>query len=147
MQFKINIQAPVSKVYQAMLEKETYEQWTAIFNPSSTYEGSWEKGEKIAFIGLDEEGKKQGMQGIIRENDINRFVSIEYVGLLDGNKEVTEGPMTEGWLGAFENYTFEAQGQATALTVDLDVDDSMIDYFQKTYPKALDKLKEICEEG
>lgn len=50
LQFKININAPLSKVFDCMLglsNKSTYEQWTAMFNPTSTYEGSWEKGCKF----------------------------------------------------------------------------------------------------
>jgi hypothetical protein len=46
--YKIEINAPVEKVVDVMLglsDKGTYEQWTALFNPTSTYEGSWEKGE------------------------------------------------------------------------------------------------------
>ncbi len=48
-QFKTIINAPVSKVYRTMLgleNKSTYEAWTAEFNPTSTFEGSWQKGSK-----------------------------------------------------------------------------------------------------
>jgi len=33
------------------------------------------------------------------------------------------------------------------VTVDLDVNDQMVEYFRGTYPKALEKLKQICERG
>ena len=49
LQFKIEINAPISNVFDKMLgitNKSTYEQWTAMFNPTSTYEGNWEKGSK-----------------------------------------------------------------------------------------------------
>jgi hypothetical protein len=39
LQFKININAPVNTVYDMMLglsNKSTYEQWTAMFNPTSS---------------------------------------------------------------------------------------------------------------
>ncbi|WP_291372972.1 hypothetical protein [Cyclobacterium sp.] len=63
-QYKIEINAPVEKVFDTMLglsNKSTYEQWTALFNPTSTYEGSWEKGQKIYFIGTDDQGNRAGM--------------------------------------------------------------------------------------
>lgn len=50
LQFKKEINATAEKVYEAMLglkEKKTYEYWTYAFNPTSTYEGSWDKGAKI----------------------------------------------------------------------------------------------------
>ena len=59
-QYKVSINAPSSKVYDCMLginDKLTYEQWTALFNPTSTYEGSWIKGSKMLFIGIDEKGE------------------------------------------------------------------------------------------
>lgn len=144
-QFKIDINAGVAKVYDTMLGEETYKQWTALFNPSSRYEGSWNKDAKILFVGISKQGKKEGMIGVIKENIPNKFVSIEYLGLLDGDNEITEGPLVEGWAGAFENYSFSEANGVTSLVVDIDVNAEMEGYFSETYPKALEKLKEICE--
>ena len=35
----------------------TYKEWTSLFNPTSTYEGSWDKGSKMLFVGVDEKGE------------------------------------------------------------------------------------------
>ncbi|QNL48224.1 SRPBCC domain-containing protein [Olivibacter sp. SDN3] len=144
MQFKTTISAAVSKVFDTMIGKDTFKLWTTVFNPSSDFEGEWKKGSKILFVGTNEVGKKEGMVGIIRELDRPQFVSIEYIGLLDGENEITTGSIAEEWAG-FENYSFETSGNQTTVTVDIDVNDQMRDYFRETYPKALDKLKEICE--
>ena len=59
--FKVSIQDSAAKVYDLMLglsNKASYEQWTALFNPTSTFEGNWEKGSKILFLGVDEKGEK-----------------------------------------------------------------------------------------
>lgn len=149
LQFKVNINAPVTKIYDFMLgikSKSTYEQWASKFNPSSTYEGSWDKGNKILFVGVDEKGEKGGMVSRIAENIPNRFVSIQHYGLLMGNKEITEGPEVEKWANGFENYTFEENNGTTTVTVDLDVTEDFFDYMNQTYPKALGKLKELCEK-
>jgi hypothetical protein len=149
LQFKESINAPVSKVYDRMLGisgKSTYEQWTALFNPTSTYEGNWSKGNKILFIGVDEKGEKGGMVSRIVENIPNRFVSIQHYGLVKGDKEITEGPDVEKWANGFENYTFEENKGTTTVTVDLDTTEDFSGYMNETYPKALDKLKEICEK-
>ena len=145
MQFKTEIRADLAKVYQTMLEKEGYRQWTSVFNPTSDYEGSWNKGDKISFIGVNKDGKKEGMVGLIKENIPQKFVSIEYIGMLDGEQEVTEGPGVEDWIGNYENYTFSGNNGHSTVTVDVDVHEQMSDYFKTTYPKALEKLKEICE--
>lgn len=149
LQFKINIKAPVTKVFDFMLgrnTKSTYEQWTSLFNPTSTYEGSWDKGNKILFIGIDEKGEKGGMVSKIVENILYQFVSIQHYGLLKAGKEITEGPEVEQWANGFENYTFEENKEVTTLTVDLDTTEDFVDYMNQTYPKALDKLKELCEK-
>ena len=149
LQFKVIINAPVAKVYDFMLginSKSTYEQWVALFNPTSTYEGSWDKGNKILFIGVNENGAKEGMVSRIVENNPNRFVSIRHYGLLQADKEITEGPEVEEWANAFENYTFEENNGTTTVTVDLDVTEDFIDYMNENYPEALDRLKELCEK-
>ncbi|MBK9525680.1 MAG: SRPBCC domain-containing protein [Bacteroidetes bacterium] len=149
LQFKVNINAHVTKVYDFMLginSKSTYEQWTALFNPTSTYEGTWDKGNKILFIGVDEKGEKGGMVSRIVENIPKRFVSIQHYGLYQADKEITEGPEVEKWANGFENYSFEENNGTTSVTVDLDTTEDFLDYMNETYPKALDKLKEICEK-
>jgi hypothetical protein len=149
LQYTITINAPVAKVYDKMLglkDKSTYEQWTSLFNPTSTYEGSWDKGSKILFLGVDEQGKKGGMVSRIVENMPNQFVSIQHYGLIQADQEITEGPEVEKWANGFENYTFQENNGTTNVTVDLDTTEDFVDYMNQSYPKALDKLKELCEE-
>jgi len=149
LQFSVKINAPVTKVYDAMLginNKSTYEQWTALFNPTSTYEGTWEKGSKIRFIGIDENGEKGGMVSEIAENIPNKFVSIRHYGLLKADEEITEGPEVEKWANGFENYSFEENNGISMVIVDLDSNDDFVDYMNESFPKALFRLKEICEQ-
>jgi uncharacterized protein YndB with AHSA1/START domain len=145
LQFKIDIKADVDKVFNTMLGQDTFKQWTAVFNPSSSLEGDWRKGSKMRFIGVNKKGKKEGLVGEVKENIPNKFVSVQYIGLLDGENEITAGPEVDGWVGSYENYAFDKKDGTTTVTVDLDVTYEFIDYFNKTYPKALDKLKEIAE--
>ncbi|HRH01862.1 MAG TPA: SRPBCC domain-containing protein [Bacteroidia bacterium] len=149
LQFKVSINSPVSKVYDRMLgitSKSTYEQWTAVFNPTSTYEGNWEKGSKILFIGVDEKGEKGGLVSRIVDNSLNRFVSIQHYGLVKAEQEITEGPDVEKWANGFENYSFDEINGITMLRVDLDTTEDFVNFMNDAYPKALEKLKEICEQ-
>jgi hypothetical protein len=149
LQFKVSINAPVAKVYDFMLginSKSTYEQWTSLFNPTSTYEGSWVKGNKILFVGVDEKGEKGGMVSEIAENIPSQFVSIRHYGLITADKEITEGPEVEKWANGFENYSFEENNGTTSVTVDLDTTEDFVGYMNEIYPKALGKLKEMCEQ-
>ncbi len=149
MKYITSIKSPAHKVYDVMLglsNKATYEQWTALFNPTSSYEGSWNKGSKMLFTGIDEKGEKGGMVSEIFDNIPNQYISIRHYGLLKANVEITEGPDVEKWANGFENYTFEETNGTTAVTVELDTTEDFVDYMNETYPLALDKLKEICEK-
>ena len=146
LQFTIDIPAPAQKVYEAMLglnDKSTYESWASVFNPTSTYEGSWNKGDKIYFVGTDEKGEKAGMVSQVEENNPAAFVSVRHYGFLQGDTEVT----TEKWAGGYENYTFTENNGSTKVTVDIDVIDEYLDYFKNTYPKALETLKNVVLNG
>ena len=148
-QFKKEIRASAKKVFNTMLGLEnikTYEDWTAVFNPTSTYEGSWEKGSKIYFVGFDDSGKKMGMVSEIVENIPFKFVSIRHYGMLDGDNEITEGPMVEEWAGLLENYSLSEQDGVTTVTVDSDTTAEYVDSLSATWAKALNKLKEIAEK-
>lgn len=148
LQYTIEINASADEVYNTMLgidNIETYNLWTAEFNPNSTYEGSWEKGSKIYFVGTDENGKKGGMVSEIVENIPNQFVSIRHYGILDGDQEITEGPEVEKWAGGLENYSFLEENGVTKVTAECDMADDYQDYFDTTWPKALKKLKELSE--
>ncbi len=145
--FEIIINAPVEKVYSTMLADVTYRQWTAEFNPSSFYEGKWETGEKMLFVGINKEGKKEGMVSRIKEAAANKYVGIEHLGMLQNGEEVTSGPMVDGWAGAMEEYFFTAANGQTILKVQMDSNEDFKAYFESTWPKALNKLKQICESN
>ena len=149
LEFIVNIEAPVAKVYDYMLgitDKSTYEQWTAMFNPTSTYDGKWEKGSKILFVGVDENGVRGGMVSELVDLVPLQFVSIRHYGIVKGTEEITAGPEVDSWANGLENYTFEVQGDATKVTTHLDTLEDYEAYLNESYPKALAKLKEMCEE-
>lgn len=144
--FEINIEAKVEDVYKKMLDEKDYSGWTSVFNPTSRYKGTWEEGSKMLFIGTDKDGNEMGMVSRIKENIPNKFVSIEHIGLYNKGEEITAGPGVDSWAGALENYTFNANKGKTVLTIDMDTNAEYKTYFSETWPKALQKLKEICEK-
>jgi len=147
MHFEINISARAEKVFKTMIAKKQYEEWTAVFNPDSHFEGSWEKDSKILFLGTGQNGDTGGMVGRIRENIPNKFLSIAYVGVVLNGKEILSGPEVESWVGAMENYTFKDEAGETLLAVDIvGTNQEFKSYFAETWPKALKKLKAISEQ-
>ena len=52
----IVINAPREKVWNTMLDDASYREWTQLFHAGSYYKGVLAQGEKILFLGPDEEG-------------------------------------------------------------------------------------------
>lgn len=144
--FEISIHAGASKVFGTMLSEKHYPEWTAVFNPTSRFEGSWEKGSDILFLGTDKDGNTGGMISRIKDNIPGRFLSIEHLGMIQNGKQITSGPEVEGWAGMLENYTFTESNGLTQLSVDLDSNEEFKGYFEETWPGALLVLKKLCEE-
>ena len=147
MHFEITINAPVTKVWDMMLAQETYRQWTAAFEPTSYYEGSWEKGSKMKFLGAG----GSGMISQIVENIPYKFISTEHLGEIKDGVEDTTSEAVKKWLPAFENYAFTDNGDSTLLQIDMEMGSSeeskqMKEMFEGMWPKALLILKEICEK-
>ena len=147
MHFEITINAPVARVWDTMLAQETYRQWTAAFEPTSYYEGSWEKGSKMKFLGAG----GSGMISQIVENVPYKFISTEHLGEIKDGVIDTTSEAVKKWLPAFENYTFTDNGDSTLLQIDMEMGSSeeskqMKEMFEGMWPKALLLLKEVCEK-
>jgi hypothetical protein len=81
----------------------------------------------------------------IEENIPSKFISIKHLGMIKDGNEIMEGPDVDSWKGAHENYTFEKVGDKTKVLIDMDSNDEMEKFFIDAWPKALNKLKKICE--
>ena len=143
--FEITINTVPEKVYKNMLDEKGYSEWTSVFTPTSRFIGTWEKGSKILFLGVDENGKTGGLVSQIRENIPNSYVGIDHIGVLHGDQEITSGPEVEKWCGVSENYTFTDNNGSTLLTVEVGINDEFENFMLDTYPKSLQILKSICE--
>ncbi len=141
-QYTVSIMAPVETVWNVMLEPETYKVWAAEFAQDTYYEGSWDKGSKIRFV----IPSGDGMLSEIVENNLHEFISIKHIGMIINGFEDTESPEVKKWTPSYENYSFSISEKETKIIVDIDVPDEYENFFEEMWPKALTKLKQICEK-
>ncbi len=142
--FHIDIQAPCRQVWQTMLSPDGYRAWTAAFCEGSTYEGSWDEGAAIRFLGPG----GGGMVAEIAEHRAAEWVSIRHLGMIEQGVADTTSDKVRAWAPACENYRFEAlPGGGCRLTVTLDAIPEYEAYMLDTYPKALALLKAGCEDS
>ncbi len=147
-QFSIHIEAPREKVWDTMLGEATYREWTTAFSEGSHYKGSWEKDSKMLFLGPDPKtGEEGGMVSRIADNKLYEYISIEHLGIYANGVEDTTSDEAKKWAPAFENYTFTEKDGGTEVLVDMDIEENYADEFEKMWPAALAKLKDIAEKA
>ena len=140
--FNITIDAPREKVWDILWTDDTYRKWTSVFSEGSHAETDWQKGSKVLFL----DGKGSGMVSEIADNIPNEYLSIRHLGMVNDGVEDLESEKVKEWAGAMENYTLKSVDGKTELVVDMDINDEYKDYFINTWPKALDKVKELAEK-
>ena len=123
-----------------MLDLDTYQQWTSAIG-GSTYEGGWNEGDQIRFLGTDDDGTVSGLFGVIEENRPQEFVSIRYLGDIVRGVENREGPA----VGLHESYSFSENDGVTTVVVELDVPDEWADMMRESWSTAIVSLKELAE--
>ncbi len=74
-------------------------------------------------------------------------MSFKHLGeVKDGVEDIISERVSQ-WAGALENYSLNTVNGKTELTVDMNITDEFRDYFLNTWPRALDKVKELAEKN
>ncbi|MES2566552.1 MAG: SRPBCC domain-containing protein [Bacteroidota bacterium] len=144
--YSILIDAPKEKVWNTMLNDKTYREWTKSFHEGSYYEGSWEKGSEIRFLGPSKEGELQGMYSRIKENIPYQFISIEHLGQIKNGVIDTTSEEVKKWAPSYEDYSFIEKSGQTQLKVDMKIPSEYKVMFDEMWQKALQKLKQLSEQ-
>lgn len=140
--FSVEIDAPKEIVWDVLWNDETYPKWTAVFSEGSKATSDWKEGSTILFT--DESGG--GMYSRIKTKVPNQQMTFEHLGVLKDGVEVPMDDETKSWSGSIEEFLLNESNGVTHLKVSVDVTEDFWDYFQKTFPKALEKVKELSEQ-
>ena len=141
--FSTSINAPKEKVWKVLWEDSNYRNWTSVFAEGSYAKtDNWKEGSKVLFL----DGKGSGMVSMVAANKPHEFMSFRHLGVVkEGVEDITSEQVKE-WAGALESYTLNGTNGKTQLTVEMDITDEFKDYFNNTWPKALEKVKELSEK-
>ena len=138
LEFTIEINASKENVWDALWIDENYRNWTSVFHEGSHYESDLAEGSEILFLGPE----KSGMFAVIQ-----KMVPFEKMYFLHQG-EILNGEKQEGTFGenAIEQYDLVEKDGKTELSVTLNAPEEYMSYFVNTFPKALEKVKEISEK-
>lgn len=144
MNFSIDINAPKEKVWNVLWNDDSYRKWTRPFAEGSYVKtDNWKEGSKVLFLSPTGDG----MVSKVASNKKNEFMSFEHLGVVKNGVEDTESDSGKDWAGAKENYRLIDENGKTKLAVDMDSTDEFKDYFLKTWPVALETVKELSEKN
>lgn len=139
--FSVKINAPKEKVWDTLWNDESYRKWTSVFSEGSYADTDWKEGSKVLFLS----GDGSGMYSQVARNIPNEFMSFRHLGVVKNGIEQPMDEETKQWSGAMENYRLREKDGVTELTTEMDMTDDFADYFEKTLPQALEKVKELAE--
>jgi uncharacterized protein YndB with AHSA1/START domain len=139
--YTIEIAAPAAKVWEVLLNEESYRTWTSAFCEGSYYTGKLEPGGRIHFLTPEGFGMYSDVIFFIPDS----YVLFQHIGDIAGFEEQPVGEAAERWTGAFEGYTLTEKGGKTLLLAEVDLVPEQAAEFDKTFPKGLEKVKELSE--
>jgi hypothetical protein len=111
-------------------------------------DGELIEGGRIHFLGPNPaNGKIGGIVSEVAKLEEDKIVSFRHIGMILDGVEDFDSEEVKKWTPAFETYTFEELGpEETRVDVSLDAVPEFAEMFNTTWPKALEKVKEGCEE-
>ncbi len=136
--YSVKMNAPKEKVWESLWNDASYRKWTAAFMEGSYAESDWNEGSKISFL----TPKGDGMFGIIQKKEPPVQMTFKHLGeVKNGIEESKE------WGNATESYHLDEINGVTELVVKLEMEASaeFEKYFNDTFPKALEIVKQIAE--
>lgn len=140
MVFEISIHTTPERVWDILWNDATYRQWTAAFSEGSYAVTTWEEGTKALF--LSDSG--DGVVSVIAANKPYELMSIKHVGAVKNGVEDLDSEEVREWSGAMENYMLKAVNGGTQLRIEMETIKKYQGYFGDTWPKALEKVKELA---
>lgn len=143
LQFSVDIKASKTKIWDVLWSDHGYRDWAGVF-----FEGSyivaehWTEGSKVQFLGPDQ----NGIYSVIEKYIPNNIIQFKHMGSVLQGEEQPIDDETRLWSGATETYRLEEGSDKYKLSIDIDVMDEHLEFMNNTFPKALEKIKNNCEQ-
>jgi uncharacterized protein YndB with AHSA1/START domain len=141
-QKSVEINAPKEKIWDVLLQDETYRQWTSAFHEGSYAEGDFSEGSTVKF--LSPEG--DGMVSKVLKHTPNDTITFEHRGMILKGKEDFDSPEVQDWKGFLETYKVTENGGKTTLDISCDTTPKWHDSFDEMWTKAVASVKELAEK-
>lgn len=139
MHFEIVIHASKEKIWEVLWEDNTLRQWAGIVDPGTYMLGKLEEGKTVQFN--SEQG--YGVTSFVEKLTPNEYVLLKHKA---DTEDFGDSGREDQWTGGDESYTLDDTDGVTRLILELDVPEELEEIMNTSYPKALNKVKELSEK-
>ena len=139
--YKVDINSPAEKVWNSLLNDDTYRQWTSALSKGLYYQGELKLGNRIHFLSPD----GSGMYSNVAFLSPHSHVYFQHIGEIINQEEQPVDEATEKWTGAFENYILKESDDTTTLIAEIDLTPDHVKFYDEKFPEALEKVKLLSE--
>lgn len=139
MQFEIVIRAPREKVWATLWQDRTFREWADLIDAGTYMVGDLKEGSTVQFISAEGYGVTSLVSALIPD----AYVSFKHQA---DTQDEDSNSRDDQWTGGRESYTLMDDDSATTLTMSFDVPVELEKAMRESYPKALQKVKELSEK-
>lgn len=126
-----------------MIQPDSYKEWVNVAWPGSYYEGKWGLNENVRFISPGQGGT---LAKIVEYRPYEYILATHVAVINPDGTEDRDSETAKNWIGTTESYTFHEHDGKTELETEMNTNPEWGEMFADSMPKALSKLKEICEK-
>lgn len=139
LQLSVDIHATKERVWETMWRDETFREWASIIDPETYMVGELKEGAEVQFISA---ASGYGVTSLVE-----KLVPCEYLLLKHHADTQDEGERARDnqWTGSEESYSLSENDGITTLSIALGVPPELEETFKISYPKALERIKELAE--
>jgi uncharacterized protein YndB with AHSA1/START domain len=143
LEFKIEIAAKRDKVWNTLVQPDTFREWVNDGFPGAYYEGNWKQGENIRFLSETQNGGTLANLAEVRKPE---YINAKHIAVITADgAEDRDSEQAKGWIGTTEEYFLTDKGDKTEVRVVINTTPEWESMFTDSWPRSLKKLKEISE--
>lgn len=140
LEYKIKINKPKEIVWFTLWDDQSFRDWSNNIDEGTYMLGDLIEGNEIQFI--------SSLNGYGVTSLVSKLIPNEYILFKHASDTQNTGTETRDkqWTGGSESYTLNDNDGSTLLIIKSEIPDELVDVFNESLPKALDRIKYLAEK-
>ncbi len=138
MKFKVEIHTAREKVWETLWQDKTLREWAGLIDPGTYMVGDVIEGSTVQFISAE----GYGVTSLVSKLIPNEYVLFKHQ---TDTQDSGSNARDDQWTGGRESYTLTHEDGITTLVMSFDVPTELEETMSESYPKALQRIKELSE--